>query len=122
MHKYPYVFLTVGGKQVEQLHGNIEGLGVELSDQEVDEIDAAVPLDIGFPMSMLLEYDGDKYYSRMTSKNVFSLRPAVNLDIVPKKRPPPVHKAGPRRFSRVRTVPYGRNGQIRTHVPFTAKE
>ena len=92
MHKYPYVFPIVGGRKIEHLKGNIDGLGVELSDEEIDEIDAAVPFDIGFPMTMLFEYGGGKYNSRMTSKDVGLLKPAVNLSTVQKARPPPVRK------------------------------
>ena len=42
----------MGGRKIEHLRGNIEGLGVELSDEEVDEVEAAVPFDVGFPMSI----------------------------------------------------------------------
>ncbi len=92
MRKAPYVFPIVGGRKVEHLKGNIEALKVELSDQEMDEIDGAVPFDVGFPMNMLFEYGGAKYNTRMTSKDVFPVKPAVNLDTVEKVRPPNVRK------------------------------
>ncbi|KAI4178604.1 MAG: hypothetical protein L6R41_008315, partial [Letrouitia leprolyta] len=59
MHKSPYVFPIVGGRKVEHLKGNIEALKVELTDEEVDEIDSAVPFQVGFPMNMLFEMGGE---------------------------------------------------------------
>ncbi|KAH7012465.1 norsolorinic acid reductase [Microdochium trichocladiopsis] len=53
MHKTPYVVPIVGGRKVEHLKGNIEALNLTLSREEIDEIEAAVPFDIGFPGSML---------------------------------------------------------------------
>lgn len=52
-HKTPYVFPIVGGRKVEHLKGNIEALEVNLTPEEIDEIDAAVPFDIGFPHNFL---------------------------------------------------------------------
>lgn len=51
MHKAPYVFPIVGGRKVEHLKGNVEALGLELSDEELKEIDDAAPFDIGFPFN-----------------------------------------------------------------------
>ena len=83
----------MGGRKIEHLRGNIEGLGVELSDEEVDEVEAAVPFDVGFPMSIFCEFGGAKYSSRMTSKDVVvMLQPAVHLDTVQRTRPPLVHQ------------------------------
>ena len=56
MHKAPYVFPIVGGRKVDHLKGNIDALGVKLSQEEIDEIDAAEPFDIGFPMNFLFGY------------------------------------------------------------------
>lgn len=53
MHKAPYVFPIVGGRNTKHLKGNIEALGVELSREEIDELDGAAPFDYGFPMSMM---------------------------------------------------------------------
>lgn len=82
-HKYPYVYPIVGGRKIEHLKGNIEALGLELSDDEVREIDAAVPFDIGFPMSFLFEMGGAKYDNTMTSSDVFLLKFAGELDSLP---------------------------------------
>lgn len=58
MHKAPYVFPIVGGRKVDHLKGNIEALGLELSREEIDEIDGATPFDIGFPNNFLSREPG----------------------------------------------------------------
>jgi len=52
MHKTPYVFPIIGGRNIEQLEANIQALSIELSKEEIDEIDGAAPFDLGFPMAM----------------------------------------------------------------------
>jgi aryl-alcohol dehydrogenase-like predicted oxidoreductase len=95
MHKYPYVYPIIGGRKVEHLKGNIEALSVELSDEDIDEIDGAAPFDIGFPMKMLFEYnmggEPKKYNTRMTGKDVPLLQNAVHLDTPEKLRQPKPH-------------------------------
>lgn len=93
MHKAPYVFPIVGGRKVEHLKGNIEALGLELTEQEIDEIDAASAFDIGFPMSMLFEFmSGKKYNTRMTTADVGLLKFAGNIDAVANPAPIKPHK------------------------------
>jgi hypothetical protein len=53
MHKTPYVFPIVGGRTVEHLKQNIEALTIHLSEEDITEIDNAVPFDIGFPNNLL---------------------------------------------------------------------
>ena len=53
MHKTPYVFPIVGGRKIEHLEGNIAALSLELSQEEIEEIEGAVPFDIGYPMNFL---------------------------------------------------------------------
>jgi len=53
MQKTPYVFPIVGGRKVEHLQGNIDALSLELSDEDMAEIDAAYDFDIGFPQNFL---------------------------------------------------------------------
>ncbi|KAJ0131805.1 hypothetical protein HZ326_25094 [Fusarium oxysporum f. sp. albedinis] len=53
MQKPPYVFPIVGGRKVEHIQGSIEGLNVELSEEEVAEIENAYPFDHGFPHTFL---------------------------------------------------------------------
>lgn len=84
MHKSPYVFPIVGGRKVEHLKGNIEGLSVELSDEEIDEIEDAAPFKVGFPLSLLFEYGGGKHNTRMSFKDIFLVKPAGHFDVVEK--------------------------------------
>lgn len=51
--KAPYVFPIVGCRTVEHLKGNIEALNIKLSDDDIREIESAVPFDVGFPNNFL---------------------------------------------------------------------
>ncbi|KAI1853397.1 hypothetical protein JX265_000107 [Neoarthrinium moseri] len=53
MHKTPYVFPIVGGRTIDHLKGNIEALTLELSEQDIQEIEGAEKFDIGFPANFL---------------------------------------------------------------------
>ncbi|KAK9241892.1 NADP-dependent oxidoreductase domain-containing protein [Lipomyces tetrasporus] len=93
MHKAPYVFPIVGGRKLEHLKGNIEALSVELSDEEIDDIESVYPFDVGFPMSMLFGLHDSTYYkTRMTSKDINLVKSSVNLDTPEKLRPIRPHK------------------------------
>ena len=51
MHKAPYVFPIVGGRKVDHLKGNVEALKVELTKEDIEQIESAFPFDVGFPFS-----------------------------------------------------------------------
>ena len=53
MAKAPYVFPIVGGRSLKHLEGNIEALGLELSAEEIAEIEGAYPFQAGFPQAFL---------------------------------------------------------------------
>jgi aryl-alcohol dehydrogenase-like predicted oxidoreductase len=53
MQKTPYVFPIIGGRNIEHLKGNIEALTLELSEEDIKEIDDANAFDIGFPQNFL---------------------------------------------------------------------
>ncbi|KAH7313197.1 NADP-dependent oxidoreductase domain-containing protein [Rhexocercosporidium sp. MPI-PUGE-AT-0058] len=59
MHKDPCLYPIIGGRKLSHLKGNIEALIVELSDEEVDEIDGVAEFDVGWPMNMLFAADPD---------------------------------------------------------------
>ncbi|KAH6716978.1 NADP-dependent oxidoreductase domain-containing protein [Leptodontidium sp. MPI-SDFR-AT-0119] len=88
MHKYPYVYPIIGGRKLSHLKGNIEALSIELTDEEIDEIEGVAEFDIGWPMNMLFTVDqeGSKYSSRMTSKDVAWTGFAAKLDVPEKLR------------------------------------
>ena len=92
-YKSPYVFPIVGGRKIEHLKSNIEALSIELSDEEVDEIDAAAPFDHGFPLNFVFEYGGGpKYNMRMGPSDIFFLKSSGALDTVPKSNARKTHK------------------------------
>jgi hypothetical protein len=109
--KYPFVYPIVGGRKIEHLKGNIEALALELSAQEIDEIDSAVDFEVGFPMNFLFEFGGGEYYSKVepfaclelltsdlgkyntnkTSADVGLLAYAGNLEVPPHQQPVKPH-------------------------------
>jgi len=92
-HKAQYVFPIVGGRKVAHLKANIEALGIELTDEEIDEIEGTVKFDIGFPMSFLFEFQGKQTYSnRMTPSDIGLITLNTPLESVPKPKPIPVRQ------------------------------
>ncbi|PON23443.1 norsolorinic acid reductase [Trichoderma gamsii] len=51
--KAPYVFPIVGGRKTEHLKANIEALGIDLTEEERNAIESAVPFDFGYPQTLL---------------------------------------------------------------------
>ena len=54
MQKTPYVFPIIGGRKVEHLYANIEALDIALADEQIKELESAVPFDSGFPTSFFV--------------------------------------------------------------------
>jgi len=84
MGKTPYVFPIVGGRKIEHLRGNIEGLSLELSADEIEEIDGATAFDIGFPMSFLggpkgVKSPGDVWLSNIGGVTQHTATTAITL-------------------------------------------
>lgn len=61
MSKTPYVFPIIGGRKVEHLKGNIDGLKINLSEEDIKEIEEAIPFDIGFPQTMISRNPANNY-------------------------------------------------------------
>ncbi|MCJ1314475.1 putative aryl-alcohol dehydrogenase aad14 [Agyrium rufum] len=55
MAKAPRVFPIVGGRKVEHLKDNINALKIHLSKEQIEELEAATPFDIGFPGNFIGE-------------------------------------------------------------------
>jgi len=53
MQKTPYVFPIVGGRKIDHLKGNIEGLSLQLTEDDIKAIEEANAFDIGFPHNFL---------------------------------------------------------------------
>lgn len=86
MHKAPYVFPIVGGRKIEHLKGNIEALKLKLTKEDIDEIEAAVPFDYGFPLNFLYISSPKPTFQ---AKDVFLVKSNALLDSVPRPQPIP---------------------------------
>jgi len=53
MHKAPYVFPIVGGRTIDHLKANIEALTLSLDEKDIEEIESAIPFELGFPHNFL---------------------------------------------------------------------
>ncbi|KAL4987989.1 putative sterigmatocystin biosynthesis dehydrogenase stcV [Aspergillus falconensis] len=87
LHKAPYVFPVIGCRTVEQLETNITSLGVELTDEEIYDIEDTTPFDVGFPMAFLFETPQQKYRSDMTTRHIWQVTCNTRIESVPKPRP-----------------------------------
>ena len=65
MHKTPDVFPICGGRKVDHLKGNIEALGLKLSEEEIKEIEGSAPFNIGFPLDMIGARPADSFLLKM---------------------------------------------------------
>lgn len=65
-HKTTYVFPIVGSTKADHLASNIEALGIELSEEEMKEIESAYTFDHGFPHTFLsgVQFMGEKAESK----------------------------------------------------------
>ena len=82
LHKTPYVFPIIGQRKVEHLKANVEALSVELTKEEMDKLDTAVPFDPGFPMSFAFP---GKYDLTLTAADVPLTRKACHIDAPPQQ-------------------------------------
>jgi len=53
LQKTPYVFPLVGGRKVEYLQQNIKALEISLSPEQIQRIEGANPIDLGFPYNVI---------------------------------------------------------------------
>ncbi|RYP48893.1 hypothetical protein DL768_005317 [Monosporascus sp. mg162] len=51
--KGPYIFPVIGARKVEHLKDSVNALGLELTKDDVEEIEKAVPFDFGYPQTIL---------------------------------------------------------------------
>ncbi|KAF3359569.1 Norsolorinic acid reductase B like protein [Verticillium longisporum] len=81
MHKTPYVFPIIGGRTIDHLKSNIEALALDLTDDDIREIDDAVPFDIGFPHNFLWRQNVPSHPG-----NVWLLNMGGHFDYVPEQK------------------------------------
>lgn len=55
MSKAPNVFPIVGGRKVEHLHDNIQALKIKLTQKQIEDLEAVVPFEAGFPNNFIGE-------------------------------------------------------------------
>ncbi|KAI0632870.1 aryl-alcohol dehydrogenase [Trametes polyzona] len=53
LQKTPYVFPIIGGRKVEHLKANLEALDIALTEEQIKQIESAVPFDPGFPHTIV---------------------------------------------------------------------
>ncbi|KAI9667606.1 MAG: hypothetical protein M1821_000422 [Bathelium mastoideum] len=85
MHKIPHVFPIVGGRKVSHLKGNIDALSIELSKEDLDEIEKAHNFDVGFPNVFL--FRDVPWNLNLTAKDVYPTKVATHIDTVSKLAP-----------------------------------
>ena len=88
MHKAPYVFPICGGRKVDHLKGNIEALGLQLSEEDMTEIEQAYDFDIGFPHNFLAGGQN----AIKGPEDSFLVQRLGNIDFVKAPRPIPPQK------------------------------
>ena len=54
LHKTPYVFPLVGGRKVEHLKQNVKALEISLSPEQMQRIEGAKPIELGFPYTHIV--------------------------------------------------------------------
>ena len=48
----------VGGRTIAHLQANVEALGLDLSRDDIDELEGAAPFDLGFPLNLVQTMGG----------------------------------------------------------------
>jgi hypothetical protein len=84
LHKTPYVFPIVGQRKIEHLKANVDALSIQLSEEDLREIEEAVPFDVGFPMNFMFT---EKYTLRETAADVFWTQRSTHIDAPPPQAP-----------------------------------
>jgi aryl-alcohol dehydrogenase-like predicted oxidoreductase len=90
MQKTTYVFPIVGGRKVEHIAGSIDALSVSLSQEEMDEVDAAYAFDPGFPHTFIsgtLFNDKETPRGGYTPDEVFLTKALGTFDFVEPPKP-----------------------------------
>ncbi|KAI5363316.1 Putative NADP-dependent oxidoreductase domain-containing protein [Septoria linicola] len=85
MHKTPNVFPIVGGRKIDHLKGNIEALSLRLSKEDIEEIEAAYPFSIGFPLNFLFSTENPG--TDLRGDNVWLTKMSTYIDVVERPKP-----------------------------------
>lgn len=84
MQKAPYVFPIVGARKLQHIKGNVAGLSVSLSEEEIKEIESVYEFDAGFPHTFLSGslFTGAPPVGATTAKDVTFTKNMGNFDWV----------------------------------------
>jgi len=82
LYKAPYVFPIVGGRTVGHLKGNVEALKLELSNEDIKEIDNAYGFQFGFPHGFLFAFDNPGSNGATSAKDVWLTKISGHFDWV----------------------------------------
>ena len=87
MNKTPYVFPIIGGRKIEHLKGNIEGLSLTLTEEDIKEIEDANAFDVGFPHNFLgganaYRNPGDVWLMSLAGKQQYVVPSRVSLTLL----------------------------------------
>ncbi|KAI9665184.1 MAG: hypothetical protein M1831_002194 [Alyxoria varia] len=91
-HKSTHVFPVVGCRSIGDLKDKIAALGVAFPEKYVDQIDKAIPFDIGYLLKYLYWTQvGQRYKYRWTANDIPLLKVSGSLDTPRPERPPKPH-------------------------------
>ncbi|GAP84860.1 putative aryl-alcohol dehydrogenase Aad14 [Rosellinia necatrix] len=79
--KYPYVYPIIGGRKVQHLEDNIQSLSIQLTEKQVEELEAVTEFDLGFPGTFIGNELGE------TGKSPPLMTTAGHLAVVRNARP-----------------------------------
>ncbi|KAF2098213.1 sterigmatocystin biosynthesis dehydrogenase stcV [Rhizodiscina lignyota] len=77
MLKAPYVIPIIGGRKFEHLQKNIDALKINLSEADIEKIEAVVPFDFGYPHSIA---SSNRYEPISSSYPAFFIRDCCLFD------------------------------------------
>lgn len=94
MKKSPYVYPLIGCRTLPQLKENIAALTVNLTDEDILQIESAAPFEPGFPFSMIFQFYNPQlpYRYDMTSGEMPLVKDGGYIDTVKKTLPSFPHK------------------------------
>ncbi|KAJ7766181.1 aryl-alcohol dehydrogenase [Mycena metata] len=75
LHKAPFVYPIIGGRNVEQLVANIEALDISLNEEQMSYIDGILPFEAGFPNNFIGEYG--EYPAILARYSTFDSQPLL---------------------------------------------
>jgi len=76
LQKTPYVFPLVGGRKVEHLKQNVKALEISLSPEQIQRIEGAKPIELGFPYTHIGHSPETSVFGSRLTLHVYDSVPA----------------------------------------------